>query len=352
MSDNLKCCLRCSKEFPSTNEFFHRDKKQKDGLFYYCKSCVKAYQEERRSRERSIEPTAKQCADCGITKTIDHFYRDALRNDGRENICKQCHAIRRGAEYREPPPPVPDGYKWCRHCAEIKPIREFHHKSSSPSGFREACIACRAKEEGFKYRKPPQEGFRRCARCQKELPSDTEHFYEDGRYPGMLSSWCRECTKESVSEWGQRNPDRVSATKKRWAERNPLKRRLASQRRLAREKSVLVKFDSDDWQRAVDYFKGRCAVCGRPPGLFHALVMDHWVPITATDCPGTVPQNIIPLCGGQNGCNNQKSNRPAAAWLRSRFGPRKAAAILKRINAYFASLTEPPDHEPSSANCG
>jgi hypothetical protein len=46
----VKICVRCETLQPREN--FHRDKKQRDGLYYYCKKCVSEmsatyYQENR-----------------------------------------------------------------------------------------------------------------------------------------------------------------------------------------------------------------------------------------------------------------------------------------------------------------
>lgn len=68
--------------------------------------------------------------------------------------------------------------------------------------------------------------------------------------------------------------------------------------------------------------------------------MDHWIALTdsRTDNPGTVVENIIPLCHGWGGCNNNKRNRDAAEWLTKKLGPRKAKKKLAEIQAYFDSL--------------
>ena len=67
------------------------------------------------------------------------------------------------------------------------------------------------------------------------------------------------------------------------------------------------------------------------------MAMDHWIPIVSPDCPGTVPWNIVPLCGGAGGCNNSKSDRNAAEWLIGKFGKRKGRAILRKIEAFLDS---------------
>src|SRR6266571_3813663 len=39
----LKRCTACGEEFPVTTEYFHRDKRAKDGLHNKCKACVRIY---------------------------------------------------------------------------------------------------------------------------------------------------------------------------------------------------------------------------------------------------------------------------------------------------------------------
>lgn len=86
------------------------------------------------------------------------------------------------------------------------------------------------------------------------------------------------------------------------------------------------------------HFGGRCAVCERPPGLWHTIAADHWTPISSPDCPGTVPSNIVPLCHGVDGCNNSKHDRDAAEWLSETRGKRQANKIIARIEGYFESI--------------
>ena len=36
----VKRCSKCREYFPATNEYFHKNKRQQDGLNYYCKPCA------------------------------------------------------------------------------------------------------------------------------------------------------------------------------------------------------------------------------------------------------------------------------------------------------------------------
>ncbi len=94
---------------------------------------------------------------------------------------------------------------------------------------------------------------------------------------------------------------------------------------------------TEDWLLALDYWHHACAICERPRGLWHIIAMDHWIPVSdpRSDNPGTVPENILPLCHGIDGCNNSKGNRDASTWLSEKIGTVKAQRKMKQIIEYF-----------------
>ena len=75
--------------------------------------------------------------------------------------------------------------------------------------------------------------------------------------------------------------------------------------------------------------------------MFWTLADDHFIPLNAMECPGTVIENMLPAChamksgGGSLDCNRSKSDNNPHQWLIERFGKRKAAKIEKAIDAYF-----------------
>jgi ribosomal protein S27AE len=104
---------------------------------------------------------------------------------------------------------------------------------------------------------------------------------------------------------------------------------------IARKKGLPNRFTSRDWDIALDYWGHKCAVCGRPRGLWHTLAQDHWIPLTHPDCPGTLPTNILPLCHGTDGCNNSKGKKHPVEWLEEKLGKRRARRKLEEIRLYF-----------------
>lgn len=243
--------------------------------------------------------------------------------------------------------------------------------------------------------------LRRCSKCTKEKPATPEYFHRFKHNKDGLHVWCKECVKEygrkyrethhekrkqqksdyyynnkehvdSKSRlWRVNNKDRRNETdRKRRAEcpapyraatrryknkhrdrvRVSEKRRYYSspspkavvQRRNARERGLPATLTGEEWGRALDYFQYRCAVCGRPAGLWHVIAADHWIPVSNAKCPGSVATNMIPLChsrkgspSGEPSCNNSKGARLPDEWLVERFGKRRGKQILKRIVNYF-----------------
>lgn len=221
--------------------------------------------------------------------------------------------------------------------------------------------------------------LKKCTKCGVEYPATTEHWHKQklGKYG--LRAICKLCSKkyrqehaEEISAYGYANRDKrreyhrqynytwhrqnrahrsekarayYQADKERIQARNrvynrshPEVLRTAFYRNYTKKRSLPNTLTTKQWEMALSYFNGCCAVCGRQlKDLFktHTAGLDHWIAITNPDCPGTVVTNIIPLCHGLGGCNNSKGNKPPFEWLVAIHGRRKANGILKRINAYF-----------------
>jgi predicted HNH restriction endonuclease len=114
--------------------------------------------------------------------------------------------------------------------------------------------------------------------------------------------------------------------------------RINGHNRQARKRSLSNTFTPTQWQQALDYFNGCCAVCGNQlKDLFGEVTVhaDHWIPLTSSECPGTIATNMICLC---NKCNLSKHNTMPVVWLRRRYSERKARQIEKRIAEYFEWL--------------
>ena len=110
----------------------------------------------------------------------------------------------------------------------------------------------------------------------------------------------------------------------------------------ARKSSLPHTLTLEQWEHALDYFHGLCAVCHKDASnIFKVKIsIDHWIPLSykGNDNPGSVVSNIIPLCCNQQGCNGSKSSKMPNDWLQRKFGKRRAKIIAARIQDYFDSL--------------
>jgi len=125
-----------------------------------------------------------------------------------------------------------------------------------------------------------------------------------------------------------------------WTKANPEKANLHGRQRKAKKRSLPSTLTAEEQAFCRAYFHYACAVCGNEEGFRWLIALDHWIPLDSSACPGTIATNMIPLCHGIGGCNNSKGTKEPGAWLVERCGTRKATAILKRINAYFAVVRQ------------
>lgn len=226
----------------------------------------------------------------------------------------------------------------------------------------------------------PETPLRRCTKCQQEFPATPEYFnrMKAGKYG--LRATCRECQKIDGHEWYRNNTEKSHAKTRRWQAANPDKVRLynhnnrmknledrrersrqwhrtnaersseyqmrfrrehrdyirmASHIRRQRKRQLIEDFTVEQWENCLRYWNGVCCYCGAQQSFFHTIEQDHFVSLTAGG--GYTALNIVPAC---KSCNISKHNYDARDWLTRRFGKRRAAQILARIESYFESIKE------------
>lgn len=242
-------------------------------------------------------------------------------------------------------------HKQCQHKDECVnplghwlPVTEFHRDRQKPDGYYSYCKAC---VRLYQQQRLANNGghVRALAKATRDRSKDDLNARKRARYaddptPFRLVNK-RSRLKNAINN-RQKDRDRYpnekdsrNESQKRYYAQNKHVFQAATTRRLARERGLPNDFSKDDWQRALEYFDNCCAVCDRPAGLWHKLAADHWIPLSSPNCPGTAPQNIIPLCHGLDGCNNSKKDSDAEYWLKWKFGEHKAQKVLKRVGEYF-----------------
>jgi len=238
--------------------------------------------------------------------------------------------------------------KRCSRCRKEKPVAMFSVETSNKDGRNYSCKECVSKYKSERWRRLHPEkvveylpnDMKRCSKCRKVQPTD--EFSPHKAMPDGKQPRCKACRRQDRRRQYAANPESIRRQVKAYQGANPETMKAVRLRRKARKLALPDNLTSQDWLRCLEYWCYCCAVCGgQLRDLFgnvepHA---DHWIPLSykGGDNPGTVPENMICLC---NSCNLSKHDKPAEDWLIDRFGKKKAAIILKRIETYFAWAKE------------
>ena len=99
----MKRCTKC-KKLKSKSEF-SKNRKNKDGLRFWCKKCEREYKRRYYRKNRGgvkkclryeerhrivSRVKQKRCSRCKKWKAESEFYKDRLRKDGLQFLCKKC----------------------------------------------------------------------------------------------------------------------------------------------------------------------------------------------------------------------------------------------------------------------
>lgn len=97
-------------------------------------------------------PSRKVCPDCGLEKNAAEFGRNKRRADGLAQYCKECFRRRSKASYRKrmaergkqvrERPEVPEGFRYCPQCDEIRSLSAFGSNRSTKDGLATYCRPC------------------------------------------------------------------------------------------------------------------------------------------------------------------------------------------------------------------
>jgi len=308
-----KRCSRCKRLFPPKYPYFNKNKNKKSGLEYHCRGCRYGW-------------------------SADEF---------------QIEVLRVALSERE--------YKECRTCEEIKPFAEFPKAEGCADGHRFHCFVCYSKAQREHSQKPEIQDKRKDYRRRDDVKARQRERENRPEAKARKSEYDKSEERKAIRR-EKNKTDEVRARRRKYFNQPEIRKKqnqinrdryhenpevkaeaiAKTQRRRARIKNLPESFTDQDWQRALEYFKGCCAVCGRSADEKYSIAADHWIPLNSDACSGTIPTNIVPLChsrkGGQSSCNRSKGYRDANKWLFEQYGETKASEILERIEAYFTWL--------------
>lgn len=220
---------------------------------------------------------------------------------------------------------------------------------------------------------PDSTPIKTCTKCGKDFPATLEHFYKEkgGKYG--VAARCKKChnaiTTPNARAWKAANPERAKQHQKtydekhseqnrdrqkrwqqeqpdqyresnrnarrKWRKNNPEANLALEQRHRAKKRSLPATLTEQEWRQSLAYFDHHCAYCGQAFDDAHPLTVDHFIPLSSPECPGSVIGNVLPAC---QSCNTSKGNSKPREWLIRKFGFDNTGRILARIQAYFASV--------------
>ena len=227
----------------------------------------------------------------------------------------------------------------CRKCGTEYPLTDDYFPKADETHWRRICLFCFRDVNHVRYLKN---------KSKHQIKS--KRYYEEHKEKLLIrNAIYRKNHKNEMrsynEKWRNNHRDVIREKARIRDKKHPEERHIIWERRRARKLGLPDTFTLQEWNYALEYFNGCCAVCQRPPGLWHTLAQDHWIPIDykGEDNPGTVAGNIIPLCHGSDGCNNKKANQMPHDWLYNIYGYKKARIIERRIDEYFRHLISKRD---------
>ena len=258
----------------------------------------------------------KICTSCKklLLATPDYFYLQKRRNPSKPSRlmsqCKECIRAKKIARYAANPEPV-----------RKKERKRYQKKKTT--------IAVQRKARYWKNPEKYRANTRAWAAVHSEEKKQADRLYNRKN---------AKILRKKKRTYYLRNRPTIAVKTKAYVQQHPEKYRIIKQRHKALKRQLPHTFTEQQWHYALQYWGYACAVCGNQQGFLWTLSMDHFIPLSDPDCPGTVAENILPLCFGDGGCNNSKRHTPPAIWLEQRLGKAKARKKLKEIAAYFAHV--------------
>lgn len=311
-----KKCRKCGRVLP-LDDFYDDVSNSTNGKRGRCKGCIlgpsKRKQKTKR-RKKLLDLGLKECPRCKRILTLDKFAGSKATWDECCSRCKECQAElyrtrverkkKRDAWEKERQELEAQGLRRCTKCKQVLSLSEFGKCVRGAKGWRTRCRKCLGRTTGQREQKRKeskqlaQESKKRCYTCENIRP--IEDFAPCQRH--LLTASCIKCRNE--------------------------RGRIIQQRRYAHVRNLPRTFTQGDWEKAKEYWQGKCAYCDKQTD---ELVQEHFIPVALGG--GYTPNNIIPAC---NGCNWSKGAKPPLVWMTEKELP----DTLARIEKYFAALLQ------------
>lgn len=258
---------------------------------------------------------------------------------------------------------IPQGYKRCSKCGEVKAVEEFSKHLVSKDGLRPSCRQCvalvdkqyrqnnadKVAEALQRWRKnnPEKAREQEIRRFQANPEKGRERardWYQANAKQARESHRRRyQANPEKKREYNrlqyQANPEKARESHRRWCEANPEKGRERARRRLARKNGIIHAVPANIEEILFDVQNGYCLYCQCE--LLNGYELDHIVPLALVDLlgkdyPGHVPTNLCLAC---EHCNSSKRHTSLEDWLTRKY-PEQVDEILQRVEKHIEIMKE------------
>lgn len=173
MEIKTKKCTKCNKILPLYE--YGKDITKSSGISSSCKQCKDNETKRRRLKikEKIKEiPSEKICSSCGKNKSSDNFSKLITSKDGLYIYCKEC--VKQNKKKEKYPVLIDDTIKKiCRMCNVEKPLSEYKINRKSSDNFSHICIICKPNK--------PRDKEKQKASEQKYILNNPEKIKEKNR---------------------------------------------------------------------------------------------------------------------------------------------------------------------------
>ena len=308
----MKQCAKCKNEFPATTEYFNNAKSRPDGLFNYCRDCQRAVAKAR-YRVHKDEILEEQRVYRQEHREDRIAYARQYYKDNKEVFAKK------GKDYRE------------THKEELNQQKREYWARTKEERHRQKREYYQANKEYIKTKN------NQYYHTNRETALARQKQYAEENKERVLANkrrYHQENRNVLLQKKRQRylnDKPRINAKNNQWRHDNQHKMRVYGYRRMARKLALPNDFTIEQSSQCYSYWQQHCVYCGNS----NNLTLDHYIPLNAKDCPGTIAKNMVPAC---QSCNCSKQDSDPIEWLIRRFGEDQAELIIEAIREYFASL--------------
>jgi len=280
-----KLCKRCGTEKPVGD--FNNDSSRPDGLWPWCKVCLKAYRDARKPPPKVR--LRRVCTICGEEKLGNAFRKHMVNSDGTGK-CRKCTEA---VLSHEPDPTITE--KMCSKCKETKAISEFSKAKQRKSGYSSRCKDC-----DQAYYNARHEHYLQNGRERRSQPGYKESYSE---YAKEYREKNRESLREKRRAHREENKERLNKVSQKWKRKNRDKVYASNRKRRGIKANAPGSFTLEEWNALKKHYVFTCLACGKKEPEIK-LSPDHVVPLSKGG--SDFIENIQPLCAE---CNGRKMTR-------------------------------------------